>query len=152
MVGSVMSGGLEVKFVQKLAFMQSAISFGKAEEQFGVLSDKLGGGPHGFGDPNDRTLRKVETDVLIPKIMREKARTEKCIPEVDAFKKCCKENGLMMVVKCRKETAVQRQCFEKWYQDEGFKKECTDVYLQERSEYRANGKKGKEKKKESTMF
>ena len=27
MVGSVMSGGLEVKFVQKLAFMQSAISF-----------------------------------------------------------------------------------------------------------------------------
>ena len=28
MVGSVMSGGLEVKFVQKLAFMQSAISFG----------------------------------------------------------------------------------------------------------------------------
>ena len=30
MVGSVMPGGLEVKFVQKLAFMQSAISFGSA--------------------------------------------------------------------------------------------------------------------------
>ena len=27
MVGSVILGGLEVKFVQKLAFMQSAISF-----------------------------------------------------------------------------------------------------------------------------
>jgi COX assembly protein 1 len=30
------------------------------------------------GDPLDRSLRNVETEVLIPKKMRDKARDEKC--------------------------------------------------------------------------
>jgi hypothetical protein len=30
------------------------------------------------GDPLDRSLRKVEIDILIPKKMRDKARDEKC--------------------------------------------------------------------------
>jgi COX assembly protein 1 len=34
------------------------------------------------GDPLDRSLRKVEIDILIPKIMRDKARDEKCSEEV----------------------------------------------------------------------
>jgi len=35
------------------------------------------------GDPLDRSLRKVEIDILIPKKMRDKARDEKCSEEVD---------------------------------------------------------------------
>jgi len=35
------------------------------------------------GDPLDRSLRKVEIDILIPKKMREKARDEKCSEEVN---------------------------------------------------------------------
>jgi COX assembly protein 1 len=34
------------------------------------------------GDPEDRSLRNVEVDVLIPKKMRDKARDEKCTEEV----------------------------------------------------------------------
>lgn len=34
------------------------------------------------GDPNDRTLRRVEKDVLVPKLMRERTKTEKCVNEV----------------------------------------------------------------------
>jgi len=36
-----------------------------------------------LGDPLDRSLRKVEIDILIPKKMREKARDEKCSEEVN---------------------------------------------------------------------
>ena len=35
------------------------------------------------GDPLDRSLRKVEIDILIPKKMRDKARDEKCSEEVN---------------------------------------------------------------------
>lgn len=34
------------------------------------------------GDPDDKTLRKVEIEVMVPKKMREKTRDEKCIEEV----------------------------------------------------------------------
>lgn len=33
------------------------------------------------GDPNDTTLRRVEKDVIIPKILRERTKKEKCILE-----------------------------------------------------------------------
>ena len=38
-----------------------------------------------LGDPEDRTLRKVETEVLIPKIMRERCKTEKCVEFKNGF-------------------------------------------------------------------
>lgn len=34
------------------------------------------------GDPNDKSLRKVEKDVLVPKLMRERTKSEKCVNEV----------------------------------------------------------------------
>lgn len=34
------------------------------------------------GDPNDRSLRKVEKDVLIPQLIRDRTKTEKCVDEV----------------------------------------------------------------------
>ncbi|PSN34477.1 COX assembly mitochondrial protein [Blattella germanica] len=51
-------------------------------EEATLLSSKIGGGPHGLGDPLDKSLRHVEIEVLIPKKMREKAREEKCSEEV----------------------------------------------------------------------
>ncbi|XP_050689053.1 COX assembly mitochondrial protein homolog [Eriocheir sinensis] len=97
------------------------------------------GGPHGLGDPDDRSLRKVETEVCIPKKMREIARQEKCVPEVDAFTRCCKDTGLAMVVKCRKENTALWDCLGYWYKDEEFKKRCTEEFLAERSEFRRTG-------------
>ncbi|XP_014250937.1 COX assembly mitochondrial protein homolog [Cimex lectularius] len=96
-------------------------------------------GPHGLGDPNDKTLRKVEMEVLIPKKMRDKARLEKCTSEVADFNKCCKEHGLLMVLNCRKENTKMKDCYTYWYQNPEFKQLCTEEYLQERAEYRMTG-------------
>lgn len=49
------------------------------------------------GDPEDRTLRKVEREVLVPKIMRDRAKKEKCVDEVAAFEECCKNSSVLMV-------------------------------------------------------
>uniref|UniRef100_A0A0D9RBD5 COX assembly mitochondrial protein n=1 Tax=Chlorocebus sabaeus TaxID=60711 RepID=A0A0D9RBD5_CHLSB len=54
-------------------------------------------------------LRHVEKDVLIPKIMREKAK-ERCSEQVQDFTKCCKNSGVLMVVKCQKENSALKEC------------------------------------------
>ncbi|XP_067007287.2 COX assembly mitochondrial protein homolog isoform X1 [Anabrus simplex] len=109
------------------------------QEEHAVLPKKFGGGPHGLGDPEDRTLRKVEIEVLIPKKMRDKAKAEKCVDEVKAFSECCKTSSLAMVIKCRKENSALKDCLTRWYQDEDFKRICRDEYLEERSEFRRTG-------------
>lgn len=91
------------------------------------------------GDPNDVTLRKVEEEILIPKIMRDRAKKEKCIPEVQEFEKCCKDSGIKMVYSCRSQNDCLKACLTKWYQNEEFKAECRNVYLTQRSEYRRTG-------------
>lgn len=78
-------------------------------------------------------------EVLIPKIMRDRAKTEKCTAIVADFEKCCKGAGIAMVVKCRTENTALKECLAKWYKDEDFVKECTEIYLNQRSEYRRTG-------------
>lgn len=96
-------------------------------------------GPHGLGDPDDTSLRKVELEVLIPKKMREIAHKEQCSQQVADFSSCCKEAGLAMVVKCRVQNTALWGCLQKWYFDEEFKQRCTTEYLAERTEYRRTG-------------
>ena len=91
------------------------------------------------GDPNDRSLRKVEKEVLIPKLMRERAKAEKCVPEVAAFTSCCKASTLTMAYHCRKENDELRECLTQWYRDPEFQKECKEAYLEERSLFRRTG-------------
>ncbi|XP_014209943.1 COX assembly mitochondrial protein homolog [Copidosoma floridanum] len=97
------------------------------------------GGPMGLGDPDDEHLRKVEKDVLIAKMVRDRTREEKCIPEVEEFNKCCKSSKYMMVVKCRKENSELKKCLEHWYKDEQLWEECRIQYLKDRSEFRRTG-------------
>ncbi|KAG8042583.1 hypothetical protein G9C98_005217 [Cotesia typhae] len=78
------------------------------------------GGPHNLGDPDDKSLRKVEKDILIPKKVRERAKNEKCVDEV-------KENQKMW------------NCYEKWYHDQELIDRCTQEYLNERTIYRRTG-------------
>ncbi|XP_065354085.1 COX assembly mitochondrial protein homolog [Cloeon dipterum] len=100
---------------------------------------ETGKGPHGLGDPEDKSLRKVEEQVLIPKIMRERAKVEKCTDEVKAFNDCCSQSSLAMVFSCRKENSALKSCLERWYKDETFKTECTNKFLDDRSEFRRTG-------------
>ncbi|XP_011504775.1 PREDICTED: COX assembly mitochondrial protein homolog [Ceratosolen solmsi marchali] len=92
-----------------------------------------------YGDPDDRFLRKVEKDVLVAQIVRNKAREEKCVPEVAAFEKCCIEYKYAMVFKCQNVNTILKDCLIKWYNDKEFWNECTEYYIKERSEYRRTG-------------
>lgn len=86
----------------------------------------------------EQHLRHVEKDVLIPKIMREKAR-ERCSDQVQDFTKCCKDSGILMVVKCRKENSALKECLTAYYNDPTFYEECKMEYLKEREEFRKTG-------------
>ncbi|XP_076349921.1 COX assembly mitochondrial protein homolog [Tachypleus tridentatus] len=118
----------------------------------GVLPPQFSGGPMGLGDPNDRSLRHVEQEILIPQKMREKAKRENCVEVVKAFESCCKEAGVSMVVKCQKVNEELQSCLTKWYNDTEFRKKCTEEYLDERSEYRRTGIKKIKRRKESATF
>ncbi|XP_009880476.1 PREDICTED: COX assembly mitochondrial protein homolog [Charadrius vociferus] len=90
-------------------------------------------------------LRHVEKDVLIPQIMRDRAK-ELCSDKVQAFTKCCQETGLLMVVKCRQENTALKDCLVGYYSDPLFYEECKTEYLKQREEYRATGIKKKRQK------
>ncbi|XP_030053135.1 COX assembly mitochondrial protein homolog [Microcaecilia unicolor] len=94
--------------------------------------------PRQGGGSEEPFLRHVEKDVLIPKIMREKAR-ELCSDQVEAFTKCCKETGILMVVKCQEENKALKACLTAYYKDPAFYEECKEEYLKEREEYRRTG-------------
>ncbi|XP_017353744.2 COX assembly mitochondrial protein homolog isoform X1 [Cebus imitator] len=89
-------------------------------------------------DPADQHLRHVEKDVLIPKKMREKAR-ERCSEQIQDFTKCCKDSGVLMVIKCRKENSALKECLTAYYTDPAFYEECKMEYLKEREEFRRTG-------------
>jgi len=105
---------------------------------YGVLPPNMGGGPVGLGDPDDRSLRKVEKEIVIPKLMKERA-LKLCSDEVKAFCECGKREGLLLPFKCRRENIAQAQCLIKWYKDERFVEEVTNSFLDQRAEYRRNG-------------
>ncbi|XP_070583398.1 COX assembly mitochondrial protein homolog [Erythrolamprus reginae] len=85
------------------------------------------------GEPK---LRHVEKDILIPKIMKDKAK-ELCSKQVKDFTKCCKDSGFLMVVKCRKENKLLKECLIGYYSDPAFYEECKTEYLKTREEHRA---------------
>ncbi|XP_053287535.1 COX assembly mitochondrial protein homolog [Pleuronectes platessa] len=83
-------------------------------------------------------LRHVETDVLIPKMMREKAK-ELCVEKVEAFGKCCRESGFFMVFKCREENSALKECLTQYYRDPVFYEECKQEYIREKLEFIRTG-------------
>jgi len=83
-------------------------------------------------------LRHVETDVLIPKMMREKAK-ERCVKNVEAFNVCCKDAGFFMVFKCREENAALKECLTVHYRDPVFYEECKQEYIKEKMEFLRTG-------------
>lgn len=83
-------------------------------------------------------LRHVETDVLIPKMMREKAKVL-CAEKVEAFNLCCKDSGLFMVLKCREQNAALKGCLTVHYKDPAFFEECKREYIQEKMEFKKTG-------------
>ncbi|XP_043475493.1 COX assembly mitochondrial protein homolog [Leptopilina heterotoma] len=104
-----------------------------------VLRHSLSGGPHGLGDPDDKFLRKIESDVLIQEKIRYLSRKEKCADVSIEFGKCSKDAGLLMPWKCREENSKLQECLKYWFNNQEFRDYCTEQYLSERSEYRRTG-------------
>ena len=71
--------------------------------------------------------------------MRERAKQEKCLPEVQRFTECCKASNILMAYYCREENTQMQDCQTRWYRDKAFHDECKEQYLQERREYRLTG-------------
>ncbi|XP_069106109.1 COX assembly mitochondrial protein homolog [Argopecten irradians] len=111
----------------------------KPRTSWTVLPSSFSSGPLGLGDPEDTSLRKVEKEVLIPMVMRDKAWMEKCRPEVIAFEKCAKKEEFMMMFRCREKNNIMQRCVKAWFQDEDFKEECKQIYLDKRKIYRSTG-------------
>jgi len=122
-------------------------------ETYGVLPNHMGGGPHGLGDPDDRTLRKVESDVLIPKQMKKEAHMI-CSDYVKAFSECGKKEGYWSVINCRKEVNEMNKCVGDEFSKPELRRRCTEAYLERRSEFRRTGltMKEKMKRKESDVY
>ncbi|KAG7229412.1 hypothetical protein INR49_012803, partial [Caranx melampygus] len=89
-------------------------------------------------NPEEIQLRHVEKDVLIPKMMREKAK-ERCAERVAAFNHCCKESGFFMVFKCREENSALKECLTLHYNDPTFFEECKQEYIREKLEFERTG-------------
>ncbi|XP_075868572.1 COX assembly mitochondrial protein homolog [Nelusetta ayraudi] len=88
--------------------------------------------------PEEMHLRHVEVDVLIPKLMREKAK-ERCVEKVEAFNSCCKESGFFMVLKCREQNAALKECLTVHYRDPVFFEQCKQEYIKEKLEFERTG-------------
>lgn len=114
-----------------------------AAHHYGVLRTNIGGGPHGLGDPHDRTLRQVEREIMIPQKMKEIAKKENCNKHVVAFGECAKQSGLLMPIQCKELSRELHTCLSNMYKDEAFIERCTKEYLDSRSEYRRTGIKDK---------
>ncbi|XP_055464558.1 COX assembly mitochondrial protein homolog [Psammomys obesus] len=89
-------------------------------------------------DPTDQHLGHIEKDILIPRMMREKAK-KRCSEQVEDFTRCCKDSGFLMVVKCRKENSALKDCLTAYYNDPAFYEEYKLEYLKEREEFRRTG-------------
>ncbi|XP_061065794.1 COX assembly mitochondrial protein homolog [Eubalaena glacialis] len=68
-----------------------------------------------------------------------KRQEERIISLFEDFTKCCKDSGILMVVKCRKENSALKECLTAYYNDPAFYEECKMEYLKEREEFRKTG-------------
>uniref|UniRef100_A0A0K0ECT2 COX assembly mitochondrial protein n=1 Tax=Strongyloides stercoralis TaxID=6248 RepID=A0A0K0ECT2_STRER len=111
-----------------------------------VLPQYLAEGPHGLGDPKDRTLRRVEADVIIPNRMNKQIEKVECNTEYMGLVTCLREHGSVIgLKKCKPILDILNECKIKFFNDLDFRSKMTDLYLQERAEIRQYGRTKKQR-------
>lgn len=104
------------------------------------LKAEVNYGPHGVGDPDDMTLRKMEKNLLIPQIRRKIVNKEKCPKEIEEYQDCvCKTDLIFAAFRCKDLKLKMANCLEFWNEDEDLYRRAKNVYLEERREYRKTG-------------
>lgn len=84
-------------------------------------------------------LRKAEKDILIPRMVEYKITHTLCREEQRLFAECAKENGFLVVVKCRDLMKEFTKCSNRWWNNEEFRKSVEDEYLHKRDHFRKTG-------------
>lgn len=84
-------------------------------------------------------LRKLERDVLIPRLLEERINKELCRDEKLSFSNCAKEQGFKVVINCRESLKAYETCSNIWWRNEEIWKQMEQVYLEKRQKYRETG-------------
>ena len=88
-------------------------------------------------DP-DPSLRRVEKDILIPKIMRDRSRQYACAAQVKAFNDCCLQykpgtlKSYFTFINCKNENDAMMQCMNEKFLSMDYYYECKEIYLHEK--------------------
>merc|ERR1711990_848668 len=112
------------------------------------MSSTLGtGGPHGLGDPADKTLTDYELDVLIPQRALETTKLEICGHYMKEFNECADKQvasilgklsfGVGMHFNCN--ATELNNCYRTEFYNPSLFKAVRDEYLNERSHLRNTG-------------
>lgn len=84
-------------------------------------------------------LRKVETEVLIPRYLEYKITHELCSEEAKRFAECSRAAGFKVITDCRPLRKDFEDCTNRWWNDEELKKQVKDEYLSKRKKFRDTG-------------
>lgn len=84
-------------------------------------------------------LRKIEKNVLIPRLAEKKINNELCHEEKKLFSDCAKREGFKVVTNCRDPLKLYEVCSNKLWRDEQFWKQMEKEYLEKRQRYQDTG-------------
>lgn len=84
-------------------------------------------------------LRKVEREIIIPRYLEYKITHELCADLAKEFADCSKAAGLKVVRDCKPIMQKFTECTNKYYRDEGVRKQVEDEYLAKRKKFRETG-------------
>ena len=79
-------------------------------------------------------LRKIEESVIIPNLMKKKAKII-CKEYLDAFAACCHGRTISLAWSCGKETDEMRDCLEKQLAKPELFEESKEEYLSKREKF-----------------
>ncbi|GMT04717.1 hypothetical protein PENTCL1PPCAC_26891 [Pristionchus entomophagus] len=114
-----------------------------------ILPHYSSSGPFGLGDPEDRTLRRIEADVIIPNRMNARVERVECNAQYMDLIKCFREEGAVKgLSQCKEVLSLFNACKAEKFHDIDYRERMTEEYLQERSEARRTGMTIKQRKLE----
>nr|CAD2177446.1 unnamed protein product [Meloidogyne enterolobii]CAD2182771.1 unnamed protein product [Meloidogyne enterolobii] len=97
-------------------------------------------GPHNLGDPDDTFLRKYESNVLIPDILAKRIEKNECRETFMKFAECMRDGGAFTGThNCRPFYKKFQDCKVEKFRDPNLRKEVTDEFIKDRSEFRKTG-------------
>ncbi|KAF6770907.1 hypothetical protein AHF37_10321 [Paragonimus kellicotti] len=107
--------------------------------EFAVLPSEEISGPLGLGEPDSVELNAVERETLIPALMNDYLRSNRCREVWDRWSDCRQHYRWTAALFCRDLFFNALNCNKNYTLDPAFYEEMKQLYLHMRSEYRRTG-------------